>query len=190
MKSRNVKKKTVSAKSSGGKKAAAVKTAAVVARKPESAGEQPGLYDKAILHFQAREFQKAKPLFDKAAEGPLSEMAHAARLHSRMCEARLARVEAIPESPEDRYNYAVTLINRRDLEAAETHLRSALSQEPLADHIYYALALCRGLRGDFQGASVHLKRAIELQPRNRITARNDPDFAEINRHPAVRTLLF
>jgi tetratricopeptide (TPR) repeat protein len=143
-----------------------------------------------MRHFHAMEFGPAKAQFDKAADGPVREVAHAARLYAKMCEQRLAKASMALRDPEDYYNYAVTLINRRELEAAEEHLRLALSHNPGGDHIYYALALCRGLRGDYQGASAHLRRAIELEPRNRIVARNDPDFAEISHHPALRDLLF
>src|SRR5690242_20836864 len=46
-----------------------------------------------------------------------------------------------------------------------------------ADHVLYALALAKGLAGDIDGAHDHLKRAIDLEPRNRISARQDADFA-------------
>ena len=58
------------------------------------------------------------------------------------------------------------------------------------DHLHYAMALVRGLRGDYEGARRALRRAIDLQPRNIATARNDPDFYEISRQPAIRELLF
>jgi tetratricopeptide (TPR) repeat protein len=152
--------------------------------------EQSKSYERAMRHFHAMEFGPAKAQFERATDGPVREVAHAARLYAKMCEQRLAKAALALRDPEDYYNYAVTLINRRELDAAEEHLRRALSHNPGGDHIYYALALCRGLQGDYQGASAHLRRAIELEPRNRIVARNDPDFAEIGQHPTLRGLLF
>jgi hypothetical protein len=58
-----------------------------------------------------------------------------------------------------------------------------------ADHVLYALAACQSLGGDLQPAYENLKRAIELQPRNRLAARRDPDFAAIAGHPAFARLL-
>ena len=78
----------------------------------------------------------------------------------------------------------------RRIEAAEQHLREALAQAPDNDHLYYVLALCRGWGGDLEGACAHMRRAIELQPRNRIVARNDPDFAEIGQRPPLQELLY
>jgi tetratricopeptide (TPR) repeat protein len=166
------------------------KSAVLAIEKPVTSTEQSKYYEKAIQHFHATDFAKAKALFEKAGEGPVREVAHAARLHARMCEQRLARPAPALRTLEDYYNYSIALMNRGELDSAEEHLRRALAQDPAADHIYYALALCRGLKGDFEGASAHLKRAIELQPRNRMIARNDPDFAEISHHPALRELLF
>jgi hypothetical protein len=45
------------------------------------------------------------------------------------------------------------------------------------------------LSGDLTGAYDSLKRAIELQPRNRAAARQDPDLEEILRHPPIHELL-
>jgi hypothetical protein len=41
-----------------------------------------------------------------------------------------------------------------------------------------------------QQARESLKRAIDLDPRNRVRARNDPDFAEFAHQPAIVSLLF
>ena len=40
--------------------------------------------------FHQRDFRKALPLFERATQGPVKEMAHSARTHLRMCESRLA----------------------------------------------------------------------------------------------------
>jgi hypothetical protein len=62
--------------------------------------------------------------------------------------------------------------------------------KPDADHVHYTLALCCGLAGDGNGACENLKRAIDLEPRNRILARQDPEFiALVPVLPALRALL-
>ena len=62
--------------------------------------------------------------------------------------------------------------------------------QPDADHVYYALALCKGLSGDIDGAYENLKRAIDLEPRNRISARQDADFGGFSTNPQIQQLLF
>jgi hypothetical protein len=56
--------------------------------------------------------------------------------------------------------------------------------------VLYALAACQGLAGDLPGAYENLKRAIDLQPRNRLAARQDPDFAALADQPAFARLLY
>jgi tetratricopeptide (TPR) repeat protein len=153
---------------------------------------QSKTFERAINQFHARKYKDAKELFEQAAQGPSREMAHTARLHIRMCEQRLMATATAPapRTVEDFYNLAVALINKRDLAGAEGQLKQALALMENGDHLHYALALVRGLQGDGDGASFHLKRAIDLQPRNRAAARNDPDFLEISNLPAVRDLIY
>ena len=158
--------------------------------KPPTPRGQPQIFEDAVKLLHAGDFVRAKALFEQVASGPVREIAHAARVHARMCEHRMAKADPVLKSPEDHYNFAITLMNQRSLEAAEQHLRQALQMASDGDHLHYALALCRGLRGDVDGASKHLKRAIELQPRNRLMARNDPDFVELSHHRALNQLLY
>jgi hypothetical protein len=60
---------------------------------------------------------------------------------------------------------------------------------PKADHVHYALAAARALQGNSQSAYERLKTAIDLEPRNRILARSDADFAGILGYPPVASLL-
>jgi hypothetical protein len=41
-----------------------------------------------------------------------------------------------------------------------------------------------------EAARRHLERAIELEPRNRVIARQDADFALVSRHPLIDALLY
>jgi tetratricopeptide (TPR) repeat protein len=148
------------------------------------------LYAEAMSRFHARDFPAARELFLRVAEDAPQEISHTARLHARVCEQRIGRQAPVLETAEDRYNYAVALINQRRLEEAQEHLQRAASESPDGDHILYAFALCAALRGDMTTAYQKLKRAIELQPRNRTTAQNDPDFAEFARTAPLRELVF
>jgi Tfp pilus assembly protein PilF len=148
------------------------------------------LFEQAVRLFHARNFAEARALFEKAQNGPNREMAHNAELHIRMCNRRLERPVVDLKTAEEHYNYGVAMINARNLAEAHQHLESALKMEPQADHVLYALALCKGLAGDVDGAHEHLKRAIELEPRNRIAARQDADFALFFDQPQMQQLLF
>ena len=105
----------------------------------------------------------------------------------QVCERRTAEAEARPSTAEDHFNYGVERLNARDVERAKHHLGRALTLQPEADHILYTMALCCGLAGDGNGACENLKRAIDLEPRNRILARQDPEFSALaSQFPALR----
>jgi tetratricopeptide (TPR) repeat protein len=144
----------------------------------------------AIQLLNQRNYSEAKEWFEKAKHGPSLEVGANAATHVRMCERRLAAPPPEPKSAEDHYNYAVALINLRNLQKARQHLETALEMEPLADHVHYAMAVIRALSGDTSGAYDSLKRAIELQPRNRMVARQDSDFDAIGRNPRFSGLLY
>lgn len=167
---------------------AALSAAATEARAATQA--QLKSFEQAVRLFHARKFAEARELFVKASSGPNREMAHNAVLHTRMCDRRLEKPAVNLKTAEEHYNYAVAMINTRNLADAQQHLEAALAMEPKADHVLYALALAKGLAGDIDGAHDHLKRAIDLEPRNRISARQDADFAAFSNQPQIQQLLF
>ena len=170
-------------KGSGGAKAPepprAVLPAVAEPSAPPDERQQAELFDRAVKLFHLGGYGAARGLFERAALGPISAMAHSAQLHSAMCARRVVAHEPSLATPEEHYDYAIALINERRFPEAERHLGEAAARVPDADHVHYALALCSGLSGDLRGACRHLRRAIEIQPRNRLAARNDPDFAGI-----------
>lgn len=152
------------------------------------------IFDRAMKLFRAQDFRGARELFQKAAEGSLREVAHNARLHVIMCDRRLEKPELQLRSIEDFYNVGVERLNARDYESARRNLQQALEMTrrdgDSADHVYYAMAACQVLSGDPRGAYENLKRAIEIEPRNRVAARQDPDFAGTAHQQLLQTLLY
>jgi tetratricopeptide (TPR) repeat protein len=171
-----------------GRLATGVKTAPAAPR--ETGPSQMESFEEGMRLFHARKFQQARELFHGAMGGPDCAVTHRAGLHARMCEQRLESAGLVLNTPEDHYNYAITLINSRDLGGAQKHLRAALDADSTAEHVLYALAACQSLGGDLPAAYENLKRAIDLQPRNRLAARQDPDFAAMADHPAFIRLVY
>ena len=147
-------------------------------------------YEEAYRLFRSQSFAQAKVAFERAIEGPQRELTHNARLHVAMCERRMQSGQVDFSTAEEHYNYAIARLNTRDLPVARRHFEMALAMAPNGDHIFYGLALCCGLSGDYQGCYENLKRAIDLQPRNRLIARQDPDFNTIVQHPVFHQLLY
>jgi tetratricopeptide (TPR) repeat protein len=95
---------------------------------------------------------------------------------------------------EDFYNAGVERLNARDFESARRNLQRSIEltrqDGDSADHVYYAMAACLALSGDSRGAYENLKRAIEIEPRNRVAARQDPDFAGAAQQLPLHGLLY
>jgi tetratricopeptide (TPR) repeat protein len=147
------------------------------------------VFEKATAAFHKKSFAAAKDLFAQAAEGPSVELSHSAQMYIRMCDRRMGAGAAEAKTPDDLYTLGVSLLNRGDYDNAAAALETALKKKPDADHLHYTLALCKGHRGDFSAAADHLRRAIELQPANRIAAVNDIEFRPLARNQAIRDLL-
>ena len=151
---------------------------------------QLAAFDAAIKLFHARQLAEARVLFQQAADGAERDIAQRAQLHIVMCDRRLQPAAVSFGTAEEYYTYGVALINARNVAEARTHLEKALAIAPGSDHIHYALALAQALSGDLAAAHENLRRAIELQPRNRLIARHDADFAPPAIQAAFRSLLY
>jgi tetratricopeptide (TPR) repeat protein len=154
------------------------------------ARQQLSAFEAAMKRFHEGRLAEAGGLFSIAAAGPESDVANGARLRMAICDHRLRQETVEPASADEYYNYGVALINTRKLAAARENLERALALTPQADHVHYALALAQALGGDIDSARNHLARAIELEPRNRLIARQDADFAPLARHPMFSALLY
>jgi tetratricopeptide (TPR) repeat protein len=155
------------------------------------AAKQLAAFEAAMKHFHARKFKEARDLFQEAAGGPERDVAQRSRLHTAMCDRRLQQAPPLDlGSAEEHYNYGVAMINVRNVVEARAHLEKAMQLAPGEEHIHYALALAQGLSGDFANAHENLRIAIELEPRNRMIARQDADFAPLAHQSTIHALLY
>jgi len=150
---------------------------------PSEAEIQIQALEQGLRLFRDQRFAEARPHFESAAAGPQAPVRLTAKTHLSVCERRTQRPALALETADDHYNYGVERLNARDLPAARKHLEIALALRPGSEYILYAFAGALALSGDVAGAYENLKRAIEIQPRNRNAARQDPDFASIVHSP-------
>ena len=163
---------------------------AASATETPDASRQLSSFEAAMKLFHARKLREARDLFQQAAAGPERDVANRARLHMAMCDRRLQESTVNLRTSEDYYNYGVALLNTRNVGEARGHLQKALELAPGSDHIHYALAAALALDGDAAGAYDNLKRAIDLEPRNRLIARQDADLAHVANQPPFNALLY
>jgi tetratricopeptide (TPR) repeat protein len=152
------------------------------------ARRQRTLFSEAMKKFAAGDFRSALQGFEQAASGTDLSVGETARMYCRMCQQRLGQAKVELRTPEEQYDYAVSLMNLGDYAAARRHLEGALNGNEGA-HVRYALGITLGMLGDERGAVEHLRQAFRLDARLRSMARSDADFQQLlERHP-IRELL-
>lgn len=141
-----------------------------------------------MRYFQKKDYDRAVPLFEKVAAGPIFEIADRARVHLRFCESR-RRQETRPKTAEGYYARGVAALNSRDFDRALQYLTKSDEMIPDQEYVLYSLAATCSLRGDSDDAIRHLERAIKLRPQNRFQARRDEDFEALAGDPRFTRLV-
>jgi len=172
-----------------------VKMGAPVKAKPSPA--QDPRYPQAVENYQAglkamqeRKFEKAKSLFQKVMSSGVRELADRAAVHLNTCNQHMARTATVFKTPEEHYDYAVSLMNIGDYVTAREHLDKILKQSPQADYAWYGVSVLDCLTGHFEAALKGLAEAIRLNPNNRYQARNDSDFQNLSDDPRFTELIY
>jgi len=148
-------------------------------------------YEAGLRAMQERKFEKAKGLFQKVTGGASKELADRAAVHLNTCNQQLARASSTSfKTPEEQYDYAVSLMNIGDDVTAREHLEKLEKQAPKADYVRYGLAALCCLTGHYEDALKYLDEAIRLNSNNRYQARNDSDFQNLAEDPRFTELLY
>ena len=168
------------------------KTLAAKVRPINSNGQKEVLatYGSAIEALQQGRFERAHELFTSMSEDAPVEIRERVRVHLQACERNMHRVERSFQTPEERYDYAISLVNTGDYEEAREQLEALVGEKPEADYAHYGLAMLSSMTGQAEQCLEQLGRAIELNPHCRVQARSDPDFRQMNDDPRFTELLY
>jgi len=147
-------------------------------------------YEAGLRALQEHKFEKAKAHLQKAVAGPSKELADRANVHLQACDRQMERITTQFKTPEEHYDYAVSLINLGDYVGAREHLEKLAKQMPKADYVAYGLAALDCLTGHVEDSLRHLDEAIRLNPVLRFQARNDSDFQNLSEDPRFTELLY
>ncbi len=147
-------------------------------------------YEQALKAMQGQKFDKAKPLLQKVMETGSRELVERASLHLNICNQKMGKVLNTFKTPEEHYDYAVSLMNMGDYIAARENFEKLLKQQPARDFIAYGMAVLECLTGHPAEALQYLSEAIRLNRNNRFQARNDSDFRNLSDDPRFTELLY
>ncbi|MFZ0271432.1 MAG: tetratricopeptide repeat protein [Acidobacteriaceae bacterium] len=147
-------------------------------------------YQNALQFMQQGKFEKARALFEKLSRDAPPEVLERSRVYLAVCERNAKDPSLTFKTPEERYDYAVSLLNSGSYEEARDQFEAILDAAPNADFAHYGMALLSSITGQAEEALDHLGRAIQLNPANRIQARSDPDFIDMADDPRFTELLY
>jgi tetratricopeptide (TPR) repeat protein len=156
-------------------------------------GTDPSL--EALTHglaaLQAKDWAKAVEHFERAVEqSDQAEVKDRARQFLTVSRQRAQGSEAKPgaaKEDSDPYLQAVYEKNRGNLaEALEISRKGGRDQKD--ERFAYLAASIHAVESRWDDAAQALNRAVELNPKNRIHAFHDPDFAELRKNRDLRPL--
>ncbi len=93
-------------------------------------------------------------------------------------------------SDEERYDYAVSLLNEGNYADAREQFEQIIAGNANADYAFYGLAVLASMTGEQHACLEHLTEAIRLNAKNRIQARADSDFQDMADDPRFTELLY
>jgi tetratricopeptide (TPR) repeat protein len=147
-------------------------------------------YESAVLLLQQGKFEKALSALEKLLPEAPAEIKERCRVYISTCQRQLQARGRSFATPEEHYDYAISLLNTGYYEEAREQLNQVLTDHPGADYAFYGLAVLEAITGRVQDCLTSLARAIELNPRNRQQARVDNDFQNMADDPRFTELLY
>jgi TolA-binding protein len=147
-------------------------------------------YEAGLKALQSHKYDKAKVCFEKVVGGSIPELCDRAAVHLNTCNQQLNRNANNFKTPEEQFDYAVSLMNMGDYVGARELFDDLTKKHPKLDFVWYGAAALHCLMGHFPDAITGLNEAIRLNPANRFQARNDSDFKSLADDPRFTELLY
>ena len=148
------------------------------------------LYENALRLMQAGKYEKAHGIFNEMLANAPGDLADRIRMYIAACVAQISKGATSFETHEERYDYAISLLNHGHYDDAREHFQAILLKKDTADYAFYGLALLASMTGENQKCIEHLTEAIRLNSQYRIQARSDSDFNGVADDPRFTELLY
>lgn len=147
-------------------------------------------YQAAVQLVQQGKYERALAAFEKVLPTAPIEIVERCKMYITTCQRQLDKHGLAFLTPEERYDYAISLLNTGDFEESTKQLKGLLTDHPTADYAFYGLAVLHAITGRTQDCLDTLTQAIELNPKNRLQARSDNDFQSMVDDPRFTELLY
>ncbi len=147
-------------------------------------------YETALRLMQEGKYDKAHTAFNQMLASSPGDFAERIRMYINACLQQCAKGKTQFATAEERYDYAVSLLNDGNYEDARAHLKKIIDEDNKADYAFYGLAVLASMTGEAHTCLEHLTEAIRLNAKNRIQARADSDFQDMADDPRFTELLY
>ncbi len=147
-------------------------------------------YQAALQLVQSGKYEKAVVALDKLISAGTPEIVERCKMYLSACHRQMDRSKLSFDSLEERYDYAISLLNRDYFEEAREQLLEILAEQPDADYAFYGLAVLAAVTGQTEDCLESLAQAIARNERNRLQARTDVDFQTMQDDPRFTELLY
>ena len=148
------------------------------------------LYEAALKLMQEGKYDKAHAAFDKMLATSPHDLADRIRMYINACMLKISKGTVSFETHEERYDFAISLLNKGRYDEAREHFKGILAEDSSADYAFYGLAVLASITGDSHQCLEHLTEAIQRNPQHRIYARADSDFQDMADDPRFTELLY
>ncbi len=144
------------------------------------------VYERGLKALHRSRWREAKKLFEKVlAETDQPELAERTRRQLAVCRRQLKKAPAA--ASQDPFLLAVYERNRGNLDAA-LEICARGGRQSKDERFAYLAASLHAAMGELEKAGRFLSRAIELNPKNRVHAYHDADFAALRQDPEHASL--
>lgn len=147
-------------------------------------------FQTAVQLLQQGKYEKALGILEKLLPEAPAEIQDRCRVYIATCRRQMAKASLSFLTPEEHYDYAISLLNTGYYEEAREQFSKILAAHPEADYAFYGLAVLEAITGRAQDCLANLGRAIELNSKNRLQARADNDFQNMVDDPRFTELLY
>ncbi len=148
------------------------------------------LYEKALTLLGNGKYNEAHTAFTALLDGAPHDLGDRIRMYIAACVSQIHQGTTEFRTHEERYDYAISLLNHGQYDEASEHFKHILLENESADYPFYGLALLASMVGRSHECLEHLEKAIRLNPMNRIQARGDSDFSNMTDDPRFTDLLY
>src|SRR5271169_1929721 len=104
-------------------------------------------YEAGLKALQSHKYDKAKACFEKIVGGLSPELSDRAAVHLNTCNQQLSRDATNFKTPEEHYDYAVSLMNLGDYVSARDLFGDLTQKHPKLDFVWYGAAALNCLMG-------------------------------------------